>query len=393
MAASPQAPPGSTTRRRRAYIDWARGLAVLIMIEAHAVDAWTRAADKHSIAYRDATILGGFAAPMFLWLAGLAVVLAAARTAARTGSRRQAADAIVRRGLIIFILAFLFRVQAFIVSPGNHLVTLFRVDILNIMGPAIVAAGLAWAAARTPAARAAVFASLAIVFSMATPIVRLSPAVDRLPLWLQWHLRPAGDMTVFTLLPWAGFVFAGAAAGALLAGARDARAERRIHTALTICGAALILVGFYTAARPSIYASSSFWTSSPTWFAIRVGILMVALSWLYAVEQAAGAREALDSSAPRTWSRALLSSWQAPLERLGQHSLFVYWIHVELVYGYFSWLWWHRLPLWGAVAGYVAFCALMYRAIEWRDRVVDFWRTRPRGRPSFSGVGVRQAPG
>jgi hypothetical protein len=88
-----------------------------------------------------------------------------------------------------------------------------------------------------------------------------------------------------------------------------------------------------------------------------------------------------------------LSSWQAPLERLGQHSLFVYWIHVELVYGYFSWLWWHRLPLWGAVAGYMAFCALMYRAIEWRDRVVDFWRTRPRGRPSFSGVGVRQAPG
>ena len=50
---------------------------------------------------------------------------------------------------MIFVLAFLFRVQAFIVSPGNHLVTLFRVDILNIMGPAIVAAGLAWAIARS----------------------------------------------------------------------------------------------------------------------------------------------------------------------------------------------------------------------------------------------------
>jgi len=379
MAASQRASADSRARTRRAYIDWARGLAVLIMIEAHAVDAWTRAADKTSLAYRDATILGGFAAPLFLWLAGLAVVLAAARTAARTGSRRQAADAIVRRGLIIFILAFLFRVQAFIVSPGNHLVTLFRVDILNVMGPAIAAAGVAWAAARTPAARVAVFTALAVACSMATPIVRLSPAVDRLPLWLQWHLRPAGDMTVFTLLPWAGFVFAGAAAGAVLAAARDAHDERRVNAALAICGAGLILVGFYTAARPSIYASSSFWTSSPTWFAIRVGILMVALSWLYAIEQAAGPREASDSSEPRTRSRALVSSWQAPLERLGRHSLFVYWIHVELVYGYFSWLWWHRLPLWGAVVGYVLFCALMYRAIEWRDRVVDFWRTRPRG--------------
>ena len=36
-----------------------------------------------------------------------------------------------------------------------------------------------------------------------------------------------------------------------------------------------------------------------------------------------------------------------PLERLGPHSLFIYWIHVELVYGYSSWLWRHRLPLWG----------------------------------------------
>ena len=65
---------------RRAYIDWARGIAVLMMIEAHTTDAWTRAIEKKSVAYRDANIIGGFAAPMFLWLAGLAVVLSATRT-------------------------------------------------------------------------------------------------------------------------------------------------------------------------------------------------------------------------------------------------------------------------------------------------------------------------
>ena len=26
---------------RRAYIDWLRGLAVVVMIEAHTIDAWT----------------------------------------------------------------------------------------------------------------------------------------------------------------------------------------------------------------------------------------------------------------------------------------------------------------------------------------------------------------
>src|SRR6185369_17843519 len=68
---------------RRVYIDWARGIAVLVMIWAHTMDAWTRAADRHGVAYRDAAVLGGFAAPLFLWLAGLAVVLAATRTAER----------------------------------------------------------------------------------------------------------------------------------------------------------------------------------------------------------------------------------------------------------------------------------------------------------------------
>ena len=82
----------SALSNRRAYIDWARGVAVLLMIEAHTTDAWTRAADKKSMLYRDATILGGFAAPMFLWLAGLAVVLAATRSAERTGSRAQAVE-------------------------------------------------------------------------------------------------------------------------------------------------------------------------------------------------------------------------------------------------------------------------------------------------------------
>jgi uncharacterized membrane protein len=347
-----------TSAGRRGYIDWARGIAVLLMIEAHTTDAWTRAIDKTTALYRDANILGGFAAPLFLWLAGLAVVLSATRTAERTGSRATAVDAICRRGLEIFILAFLFRVQAFVVSPGNYLVTMFRVDILNVMGPAIAAAGVVWALASRPASRVAAFAGAAAAFTLLTPIVRSAHLVEALPVWLQWYVRPAGELTVFTLFPWAGFVFAGGAAAALLAEARDEPDERRVHVVLAIAGAALVAVGFYTAGRPSIYASSSFWTSSPTWFAIRLGILMLALPAIYVLHTALHGG--------------------AVLERLGRHSLFIYWIHVELVYGYSSWLWRHRLPLWGTAIGYVLFCVLMYRALGWRDRFVDGWKSRRR---------------
>ena len=85
-------------RRRRRYIDWARGIAVLIMIEAHTLDAWTRPADRSSPAFGYLIILGGFAAPLFLWLAGLGLVLSAERVLAEPGRRIAAAEAVVRRG-------------------------------------------------------------------------------------------------------------------------------------------------------------------------------------------------------------------------------------------------------------------------------------------------------
>ena len=106
---------------------------------------------------------------------------------------------------------------------------------------------------------------------------------------------------------------------------------------------------------------------------------MLALSWLYGLGQLVGQPDPASSPQVNGLFRAVAWSWQAPLERLGRHSLFIYWIHVELVYGYSSWLWRHRLPLWGTAIAYVLFCALMYRAIGWRDRFVDFWRARPRG--------------
>ena len=366
---------GSESPRRLTYIDWARGIAVLLMIEAHTADAWTRLSPtvRRTIAFRDATVLGGFASPLFLWLAGLAVVLAATGTAAKTGSRRAAVEMICRRGLEIFILAFLFRLQGWIITPGSHPVTLFRVDILNIMGPAMVAAGLVWGMARSVEARVFWYAVIASGFAMMSPIVRASPAIDVWPLWLQWHMRPFGEFTIFTLFPWAGFVFAGGAVGALIAAAREERAQRRLHAILGAVGVALVILGFYTAGRPSIYSgrSSSFWTSSPTWFAIRLGILMIALTVIYSVFAALMGRA---TSAVAQASPPAID----PLARLGRNSLFIYWIHVELVYGYASWGWRHRLPLWGTAIAYILFCVLMYRAIGWRDLAVERWRNRPR---------------
>ena len=345
---------------RRRYIDCMRGVAVLIMIEAHVVDAWTRLADRGSVGYRDLTILGGFAAPLFLSLAGVALALSAGRVAATDVSRRAQGATIVRRGAEIFILAFLFRLQAFVVTPGSHLVTLFRVDILNVMGPAIAAAGLVHMISATRVAFAVMSGVLATAIAMLTPTLRIASWVDVLPIWLQWYLRPAGEHTTFTLFPWSGFVFAGAAIGAVLVGSRERRSERLLLASIAAAGLALVVVGFYTASLPTMYRSASFWESSPTYFAIRVGVIAVSVGIASAVLP--------------------LAHWVpgpfVVVERFGRQSLFIYWIHVELVYGYLTWAIHRRLPVWGTVVAYVLFAALMYGTISLRAFLVGLWRAR-----------------
>jgi hypothetical protein len=88
------------------------------MIECHLLDSWTAAPYRESPEFRWAIILGGFGAPLFLFLAGAAVALAAGSRFRRGGDARAAAGSVVRRGLEIFALAFLFRLQAVVVSWG-----------------------------------------------------------------------------------------------------------------------------------------------------------------------------------------------------------------------------------------------------------------------------------
>ncbi|MGH2795712.1 MAG: hypothetical protein ACRDKG_15575, partial [Actinomycetota bacterium] len=68
------------------------------MIEAHTLDAWTRPADRELRAFGWSLILGGFGAPLFLFLAGVAVALSASAKVARGAPVSIASAAVRRRG-------------------------------------------------------------------------------------------------------------------------------------------------------------------------------------------------------------------------------------------------------------------------------------------------------
>ncbi len=349
---------------RKGYLDWLRGIAVLIMIEAHTLDAWTRTGDRGGTLYAWAMILGGIGAPIFLFLAGVALALAAgARLRAGRGDDEVAALA-RRRAWQIVGLAFLFRLQSWLISGGDVERTLLKVDILNIMGVAMLGAAILWGAGRERSSRALLLTAAAIALAMLTPLVRATPWLDGLPDPLEWYVRPSPGRTTFTLFPWAGFLLAGGAVGVWMEAARDNRNERRTMLWVAMLGTALALGGYAASFLPAIYPDTNFWTSSPTFFFLRLGLVIMLVPLAYG------------------WNRAFPG--YSPLREFGLASLFVYWIHVEMVYGVVSMPLHRQLPLPFALVALVVFSLFLFALVKVKDQFVagkSVRRGRPSGRP------------
>lgn len=330
------------------------------MVGAHVTDAWTTAEDKTRTLYMYVIFIAGMAAPLFLFLSGLTIAMAASSRAVKVGHREAAALA-ARRGLQVFALAFLFRLQSQLLGWGA-LVNVLKVDILNVMGLAMLAAALLWGLSTNRIVRIAIFAVATGVVAMSTPLVREAGILAALPDPIEAYIRPLPGRTNFALFPWAAFVLCGAIAGELIVAARTIEQERRLHAGLLIAGLGGIVAANWASYRPSIYPVSNFWTSSPTFFFIRLGICTAMVPIAKAVDGF------------HTLVRSWLGDRLQPgvpglvLTTLGRSSLFVYWIHVEMVYGGMGRPFKRNLTLEGSLAATALLCGLLYVITKWKDR-------------------------
>jgi len=361
---------------RRTYIDWLRGVAVLFMIEWHAVDAWTRLDARDSTTFGWLIFFGGWAAPMFLFLAGVSVALGGAAKMARAkgggsgagapgDSRRLVSWELQKRGWEIFVIAHLFRLFSLLMSPGSRWSGVFKPDILNILGLGLVASAFCWG--RIPAAdgrsrpqlqtsnfelRTWIWPALWLLVPAAAVII-LAPAArvwwwpTLLPPRLEAYIRPLGNMGVFHLFPTVAYVFIGTFVGAVIAAPRETSAERRFHMLLGIGGGAVALAGWAGSYLPPISSRSEFYTTSISLVVIRVGVMTAALAvaWL--------------------WMRRPTASHWSPLVLFGRTSLFVYLVHVPLAYGAFSSPLHYALSLPAALAAYGLLTVFMLALAAW----------------------------
>ena len=336
---------------RRSYIDWLRGIAVVSMIEWHVYDAWTLHSVRDSAAWPAIKVVGGFAAPLFLFLAGVAVPMAIGAYERRGLTRPDAAWKLQKRGWQVFVLAHLFRFQSFLFNPNARWSGLLKPDILNILGLGLAGTAFLMGRARTAARRWMWLLLPALVIVALTPLSRTWWWPTLLHPRLEAYIRPS-NFGVFALFPWVAYVPLGAYIGALLMDATDEVAERRALVRLAVAGALSVAIGTAAGWLAPI-AHASFWIDHASVFAIKAGCMMMAL----------GASWWLVSRQP--------ISMVEPMLLLGRTSLFVYWVHVEIAYGVVSYPLHYALPLAWSTIGFVGVLLLMYKAAGW-------WANRPR---------------
>jgi uncharacterized membrane protein len=319
-----------STTSRLAYIDWMRGLACVLMFQTHCYDAWLNPESRKTTFFMWSQVGGTLPAPLFLFLAGISVALVANKLSQKGSSPDQIGRTIILRGAEILGLGFLFRLQEYLIAWGwSPWSDLLRVDILNTIGLSMMLMGVVcWIALKgspqsLPRKTMGLWAgAVALLISLLTPLVW---TVWR-PQWMPWPLESYFDGVhnlgepqswLFPVFPWTAFAFTGLSVGFFLLSDWVRKRDAATFAFVGVGG-----VGLFFLARCldrqswQIYPVYDFWHTSPSFFLMRAGLLLMIMATAY------------------VWCR-----WGAgqlgfsPLIQLGQTSLLVYWVHIEFVYG------------------------------------------------------------
>jgi uncharacterized membrane protein len=346
-------PPGTTkskTSDRLGFLDWTRGIAILIILQGHVFHSFLKQELRHDGPYSISQFLGGVAPAIFLLLTGITLAFIMDKREREGLPHRQRWYAALRRSGYLFTIAFLFRIQMFVFGyPGSPAPEILRVDVLNLMGFAIGLMSLMAFLTTAQRARWGVILGAAIAFS--SPLIS---TIDWswLPARIAAYIKPSYGPD-FGFFPWAAFIAFGLGLGSML---RMTKAEdmNRLMQWVALGGFAVFFCGQYCSNfSASLYPKSEFWLNSPWMVFMKLGGTLLLITVAYLWNEYGG----------KGWSLA---------RQFGVTSLLVYWVHVELVYGRWFWFWKEGLN----TLQCVAFAAVLIVAMLG----LSILRTRTKGR-------------
>jgi uncharacterized membrane protein len=305
---------------RYGFVDLLRGLALVVMVETHVVNAYLPAGSRQSPFFFWLAFLNGLVAPSFLFASGYSLVLQGSRHWDDWLHFRMPFWRHLRRLGFIVILGYLIhaqhlRLSQYLISGDPDISRrALQVDILQCIVASLLITHALILTVRTRFRLAYAAGATAIAISVATPSIWTLDFAGRLPLALALFLNPGG-VSLFPIFPWAAFLLAGSVASCLFLSSVEAGTGPRFMRRLSITGAGLIGAGLLGRLIPfSLPGYQDFFLTSPLYLAIRLGCVLLLLAALWRMERIG------------VWfSRSVVTA--------GQESLLVYGLHLFIIFG------------------------------------------------------------
>ncbi len=284
--------------------DWLRGLAVLFMIQCHAL---VMLAEVHRTEplFRWLIRLDGLVAPSFTFAAGFSLALVQTRGATRETQWKRFKKSARRVGEVLLVATTVNWLWFPIFREPKWLV---RFDILHCIGLSLV---VVLPLSAVLALRPRLLQWLSI--GLAALAFAVSPLLEKDAGPFDFLLNSTTG-AVFPLLPWIGYVLMGASAG-VVASRGELRSVVLWLAGLGVVGAVL---WFFSKELEAAYPPHNFWVTNPANCAQRWTIIMGVLLLLLWVEQ--------------KWTEAAKSKPVKFIAAFGSTSMAAYFFHETLLY-------------------------------------------------------------
>jgi uncharacterized membrane protein len=316
----------SKPARRIEFIDLVRGWAVIVMIETHIMNATLRPEILAGAVFPILNFINGLVAPSFLFASGLAYAVT---------TRRKLNDYLAfgptlfkqfGRLLLILAIGYTMHIPKFnyhhlVYVAGERAWELFwQVDILHCIAISLIVLQIMLLLLRNERRLYRATLSLTCFVALLTPFIWMINFVNYLPFSVGAYFNGLHD-SLFPLFPWAAFLFSGALTGYEYLKGKDRETSdgdgvKRAMTKLAWYGTGAIIVSFLIEpAAAAFYPVYDYWRISPSFFLLRLGIVVLFTCGMYLYERVHGV------------------SARSVVTLIGRESLFVYVAHLLLIFG------------------------------------------------------------
>jgi acyltransferase len=310
----------SPQSHRIQFLDIMRGFAVVVMVIGHSVDSVLSLEVRTSDMFRLYDAVRGFTAPIFLFVAGYAFIVA---TEKRWAEFHVLGKPVVKRLskiLLLLVIGYALHFPFFSFDKIMHHTTpeeyaqFFQVDVLHCLAVSMFMLQIGVILTQTPRRFAVTVLGVAAGIVIVTPLVWQLHFAPLLSPFFAPYLNGMA-LSIFPVFPYAAFFFVGSGAGHFFLHARREGKEREFFQRMLKIALVAMAAGFVFDALPwEVYPPHDFWRSSPNFFMIRLGVVVLISAGFFSL-------------------RHIPPIISAILVTLGQASLLVYITHLLLVYG------------------------------------------------------------